>query len=419
MIVDLPNARRGEGAEPAPALIPVVVLGGGPIGLACALLLARAGIACELLDARPVEALQQDRRLLALSRGSLLVLESLLGPGFAPMAAIERVQVSSRGDPGAVQLGARDFPGAGVGATVWYADLVTALANAAHRLTRSPPEQALIHIRRPRRAVRIDQQPDRVRILLDDGNVLQARLAVDAEGTPTLAPQAKNFALLAEFDVPQVTPGDAIERFTREGPLALLPLPPATGSSRAPRTQGAAPAASSPGERTRMSMIWCQAAALARKRLEMDETELSEQIAQALGPRLGRPAAMGPRFIFPLVTHRLAQVCEHRLVHIGNAAQSLHPVAGQGFNLGIRDCCCLVESLLDAQGDDPVLALESYRRRRRLDRRLVPALTSALPPLFSSNIAPIALARSAGLIALDAMPGLRRAFTRLLMFGAG
>src|SRR5450631_3697349 len=79
----------------APALPALLILGGGPIGLVCALLLARQGFSCELVDARPVEALQRDRRLLALSRGSLLVLESLLGPGFAPLAPIERVHVSS------------------------------------------------------------------------------------------------------------------------------------------------------------------------------------------------------------------------------------------------------------------------------------------------------------------------------------
>jgi 2-octaprenyl-6-methoxyphenol hydroxylase len=382
-----------------------------------------------LVDARPLESLQRDRRLLALSRGSLLLLESLLGSGFAPMAPIERVHVSSQGDAGAALLGERDFPGACVGATVWYADLVTALAAAAQA-------QNLIHVERPRRAVRIEQQSDHVRILLDGAATLEARLAVDAEGTPARAPQAKNFALLADIELSQVAPGDAIERFTRDGPLALLPLPPVPLAQR----EQAARAASAPSGASvpmRMSMIWCQPAALARTRLEMDQDQLCEQIARALGPRLGRPTAIGPRHIFPLTTHRLERICEHRLVHLGNAAQSLHPVAGQGFNLGIRDCACLVEALIDVpwvsprkdpgtprgpaqelgQPGDPVQALARYRRRRRLDRRLLPALTSALPALFSSNLAPVAAARSAGLIALDAIPGLRRAFTRLLMFG--
>jgi 2-octaprenyl-6-methoxyphenol hydroxylase len=252
---------EGQAPMPCTTLVPIAILGGGPIGLVCALMLARAGIACELVDARPLEELQRDRRLLALSRGSLLVLETLLGPDFAPMAAIERVHVSSQGDAGAAELGAQDFPGANVGATIWYADLVTALAAAAQ----SPaPSHGLIRIQRPRRALRIDQLDDRVRIALDDQSVLEARLAVDAEGTPARAPQAKNFALLADIELPAVRPGEAIERFTRAGPLALLPLPPAPAR---PRDNAGARSSGAPTARARMSMIWCQPAALAQARL--------------------------------------------------------------------------------------------------------------------------------------------------------
>ena len=115
----------------APGGAPVLILGGGPIGLVGALLLARRGIACTLVDARPVADLQRDRRLLALSRGTLNVLEPLIGARFAPMSDILRVHVSSRGQFGSAELGAADFGGLPVGATVWYADLVGALAGAA------------------------------------------------------------------------------------------------------------------------------------------------------------------------------------------------------------------------------------------------------------------------------------------------
>jgi 2-octaprenyl-6-methoxyphenol hydroxylase len=396
--------------EPAPPeAVPAVILGGGPIGLVCALLLARAGVACELVDARPLDDAQRDRRLLALSRGTLLVLESLLGAGFAPMAPIERVRVSSRGEPGAATLGGADFPQAAVGATVWYADLVGALAGAAAR----PREgAAAIRIQRPRKALRVEQESSRVRVLLDDGATIHARLAVDAEGTPARARQATQAAMLAEVAIAGVAAGDAIERFTREGPLALLPLPPALAGHAAAHATG------------RLSMVWCQGAAAARRRLALDDGALAAEIATALGPRYARPTAIGSRHVFALTTHRLARICEHRLVHLGNAAQSLHPVAGQGFNLGIRDCACLAEAILDGAATDdgradPALALPHYRRRRALDRRLMPALTSLLPPLFTSRLAPVAALRSAGLVALDLLPGPRRAFTRLLMFGAG
>jgi 2-octaprenyl-6-methoxyphenol hydroxylase len=393
-------------------VLPVAILGGGPIGMVCALLLARAAIGCELVDARALEDLQRDRRLLALSRGSLLVLESLLGPEFAPMAPIERVHVSSRGEPGSALLGGADFPQQALGATVWYADLVGALAAALAR-SASAPNHAPIRVQRPRRAVRTEQAHDRVRIVLDDGSVLQARLAVDAEGTPARAAQAHSYALLAEIGIDGIAPGDAIERFTREGPLALLPLPRAAGGAVRPQEPAG-----------RMSMVWCQGAQAARARLQMDEPALCAEIAQALGARLGRPTAIGARHIFPLATHRLERICEHRVVHLGNAAQSLHPVAGQGFNLGVRDCACLAEAILEtATGAgataDPARALPRYRRSRMLDRRVLPALTSALPPLFAARAAPLAALRAAGLIALDLLPGPRRAFTRLLMYGAG
>jgi 2-octaprenyl-6-methoxyphenol hydroxylase len=411
-----PAARAGTPAPAASnAAASIVVLGGGPIGLVCALLLARQGIGCELVDARAVEALQRDRRLLALSRGTLLVLESLLGPGFAPMAPIERVFVSSRGEPGAARLAADDFDGVPLGATVWYADLVTALARAADAA-------AGVRVQRPRRAERIVQKADCVEVVLDDGTTLTAGLAVNAEGTPPRAPQPRYCAVLAELTLPGSAAGDAFERFTREGPLALLPLPPE-------RTAGG-------GAATRLSMIWCLPADVAQARAQCPDGELLAQIAQALGPRIGAPTSIGPRSVFPLTTHRLDQVCEHRVVHLGNAAQSLHPVAGQGFNLGIRDCVCLVDCLVDSRldsrldsavdgprgpgkgrGDDPIGALALYRERRRLDRRLIPGLTGALPRVFSSTLAPIAAGRSAALAAIDALPGVRRAFARLLMFG--
>jgi len=251
---------------------------------------------------------------------------------------------------------------------------------------------------------------DRVRVTLDDGQVLEGRIAIDAEGTPPRPRQARFCALLAELEIAGIAPGLAIERFTREGPLALLPLPPG---------------ASAPAGRRRVSMIWCQPAARARERQQMDAAALCAQIGAVLGPRLGSPLAVGARHLFPLATHRRARVVEHRLVHLGNAAQALHPVAGQGFNLGLRDCACLAEALIEAQlrqrggAFDPITALPDYLRRRRVDRRVLPALTSALPPLFSSRLAPLAAARAAGLVALDTLPGLRRAFTRLLMHGAG
>jgi 2-octaprenyl-6-methoxyphenol hydroxylase len=380
---------------------PIVILGGGPIGMACALLLAQQGIGCALLDARPVAALQRDRRLLALSRGTVNILEPLLGKDFAPRGEIHRIHVSSSGDAGSAQLGSRDFGGVAVGATVWYADLVDALARA---LDMAP----LVSVQRPRRAVEVRQKVHGVEVDLDNGEVLQGSVAIDAEGTPPQIRDARQYALLAEMQLP-VGPGDAIERFTPEGPLALLPLPGAGVANTGRAT-------------TRLSMVWCLDAQRARQRRDLPEAELCALIGRALGPRVGAPTALGPRSIFPLLTFRREDVCEHRVVHLGNAAQSLHPVAGQGFNLGMRDCAalvqCLVESPLDTAGADPLQALHRYAARRRLDRTLFPALTNVLPCVFASALPPVVLARSVALAGLDLFPLLRRPVTRILMFGA-
>jgi 2-octaprenyl-6-methoxyphenol hydroxylase len=397
------------------AAAPLIIIGGGPIGLVCALLLARSGLASTLVDARPVEALQRDRRLLALSRGTLDILEPLLGTQFAPLGEIHRILVSSSGRPGAAQLGSRDFGGMAVGATIWYADLVDALARAARA-------QPLIQVQRPRRALAVRQRVHTVDVELDNATVLRGPLAIDAEGTPPQGRDAPQTALLAELDL-ACAPGDAIERFTGEGPLALLPLPPA---QRAAALDGGAAAQ---GKSTRMSMVWCLPTALAQSRLGLPEAELCALIHEALGAHRGAPTGLGPRSTFPLLTHRRERVCEHRLVHLGNAAQSLHPVAGQGFNLGIRDCLCLVQCLEQAPlgaagpagtapGSDPLRALHLYAARRRLDRTLFPALTNALPRVFASSLPPVVLARSAALFGLDLLPALRRPFTRLLMYGA-
>lgn len=386
------------------ALAPILVLGGGPIGLVCALLLARHGWRCTLVDARPLEALRHDRRLLALSRGTLHALEPLLGARFAPRGDITRIHVSSRGEPGSAWLGGNDFDGLPVGATVWYADLVAALAQAVQ-------DEPLVQVLRPRRALHVRQGAQAVDVDLDDASVLSGRLAIDAEGTPGHAAAATHCALLAELELP-LAAGVAIERFTREGPLALLPLPASDGAS--------APAPDA-GPR-RLSMIWCLPATLAQERQALPDAQLCARIGEALGARLGTPSAVSQRSVFPLLTHRRKDVCEHRLVRLGNAAQSLHPVAGQGFNLGIRDCQvllqCLIDDPLEADATGGLRALRRYAARRRIDRSLFPALTNALPAVFASQLGPVVAARGAALAAIDMLPGLRRSFTRLLMYGA-
>ena len=388
----------------------IAILGGGPIGLTCALLFAQRGLASLIVDARTIDEARRDMRLLALSRGTWQVLEPLLGSAVPRRAAIREVQVSSAGEFGATHLSAADFGGDDLGATVLYGELLEALARAA-------ASQPLIEQRRRCRALRVEQTPDRVRIGLDDASSITASIAVRAEGVGSggtsgasgtnevQASAARQAAVLADVRISGPGAGDAFERFTREGPLALLPTPAALPGD---------------GGRT-MSLVWCMDAQQAERRLALDAEAFQVELQRAIGPRIGAVRAIGARRTYSLQQTLRDHVREHRVVALGNAAQALHPVAGQGFNLGVRDCVTLVDALAAALADgsaDLASALGDYEARRRLDRAAISTLTRWLPPAFATRFAPLALARSAGLTALDLLPPLRRQLAHLLMFGA-
>jgi len=379
-----------------------IIIGGGPIGLLCAALLAQRRIDCCVLDAKPLEQARRDARLLALSRGTWQIVAPLLGADLPPRAAIREVFVSSAGDFGATRIVAADFDGADLGATVLYGDLLAALA--ARVATRPGIEMI-----RPVAATGVRQRPDGVEVLLADQTVLAADLAIQAEGWAG-APAAEHASLVAEdwallADVrlrplrDDLPAGIAYERFTRDGPLALLPTPVAFGGG-AGRT---------------LSLVWCMGAAEAERRSRLADDALLGELQAQLGPRLGALTAIGPRRAVALPRAGRERVHQHRVVALGNAAQTLHPVAGQGFNLGVRDCATLADEL--AQPAAAAAALDRYARRRQADRTAIMTLTRSLPALFASRFAPLALARGLALSLLDAAPPLRRELAHLLMFG--
>jgi 2-octaprenyl-6-methoxyphenol hydroxylase len=368
---------------------PIAVLGGGPAGLACALLAARRGRASVVFDARPLAEAQRDRRLLALSRGSWHILAPLIEP--PPRAPILDVFVSSAGEFGATHISAADFGGQALGATVFYGDLLAALSAAAAAEPR-------IEIRRPRRVVEVQQKPAAVRVVCADGEAFEASLAVNAEGC---LPQPGNrpplddaVALIGDARIAGPSAGAAFERFTREGPLALLPTP-------------AAPAPA-------FELVWCMTRELAHRRLALPADALRDELQRALGARIGRVESVGALRDVVLHQSLREEVTAHRCVAIGNAAQTLHPVAGQGFNLALRDAATLADCLAD---DDVPVALARYAERRRADRTAIAAVTRWLPRIFATRFAPIAMARALGLATLDLAAPLRREWAALLMFG--
>lgn len=375
-----------------------IVIGGGPIGLLCASLLARRGISCVVIDGRPLEQARRDVRLLALSRGTWELLAPVLGADLPPRAAIREVHVSSAGDFGATRIAASDFDGADLGATVLYGDLLAALAS-------SVATQPAIQVLRPVLASEVRQRPDAVDVSLEDGTSLTADLAVHAEGLAADAGDGAGeaWALLADVRLrparDNLPAGTAFERFTRSGPLALLPTPRSLdgGSGRV------------------LSLVWCMGEAEARRRSELADAALLGELQAEVGSRIGLVSAIGPRRAVALPQRRREQVHQHRVVALGNAAQTLHPVAGQGFNLGVRDCITLADELAGA--DAVTDALARYARRRAADRAAITALTGALPAVFASRFTPLAFARGLGLALLDTAAPLRRQFAQLLIFG--
>lgn len=373
--------------------LPIAIIGGGPTGLACALLLARRGLAATVIEPRALTDAQRDRRLLALARGSWDTLRPLLADALPPHAAIDQVHVSSAGEFGVTRLDAAELGGTALGATVAYGDLLAALDAAV-------AAQPGVGLHRGRRVAALAQKPDRVHLTLDDGSALDAALAVHAEGSAADGdPDTLPWALIAEVALsgPNSGPvsGTAFERFTREGPLALLPTPAARGT---------------------WSLVWCADRTTVARRQVLADADFVAELQQAIGPRLARVLGTGgARSSYPLRTQQRAALIEHRAVWLGNAAQTLHPVAGQGFNLGLRDCVVLADAL--ATRADATDALHDYAQRRRADRAAIGTVTRWLPELFATRAAPIAAARSLGLAALDLLPPARRGLAELLMFG--
>ena len=375
----------------------IAILGGGPVGLTLALLLARRAVPSVVVDARDLDDAKRDRRLLALSRGSLDTLGTLVDLPAAAQAPIRTVVVSSRGEFGRTVLDEREHGGRPLGATIRYGELVAALDAACDGAP-------LVEVRRRCAAGTVSQGPASVDVRLSDGTTLAATLAVNAEGASAggRTSAARQSALTGDVEVQGPAPGTAFERFTRDGPLAMLPLPgPAAGAARP------------------MSLVWCMPTGAADRREALSDADLLAELQAEFGERNGRVTAIRSRGRYPLVEQARDGVREHRLVHVGNAAQTLHPVAGQGLNLGVRDAVALADLVAAAvaAAEDPVTRLPEYERRRRADRLAIRMLTRTVPGLFATGFAPVAAARSLGLTMLSIFPDLRAEFARLLMFG--
>lgn len=356
--------------DTTPTQYDVAICGAGPVGMALAAVLARRGVAASriaLIDAKALGVALTDPRSIALSYGSRMLLEEIGAWPLLPSAtAIHQVHVSRRGQFGRSMIDRGEHGVEALGYVARYGDLVAALSAAC--------ERAGVSALRPVRVSGHTEGADSVALALDDGRVLQAALVVQAEGGVFGEQDARSrthdyrqTAVIARVSTSAPIAHRAYERFTEEGPLAMLPQDGADGHQYA--------------------LVWCVRPQRAQALLALDDAQFLAQLGDAFGQRLGRMTATGARIAYPLGLNADPGGTA-RTVAIGNAAQTLHPVAGQGFNLGLRDAAVLGRLLAraatgDAAGDAGPAALKAFAKERQGDRKLVVELTDSMARAFA------------------------------------
>jgi 2-octaprenyl-6-methoxyphenol hydroxylase len=383
----------------------VAIAGGGMVGLSLAA--ALAGLPLDVVVVEPVapgadEQPSFDARTTALSGGSRRVLEGI--GAWAAVAAgatpIRRIHVSERGAFGSTLLTAEEQGVESLGYTVENRLLGRSLRARVATFPR-------INVRNARAAA-VTAVADAIRIETGGGEALEARLVVAADGATSAVRAALGIgagvsdygqqAVIAHVDTARFHGYTAYERFTPEGPLAVLPI----------------------GE-GRSAIVWTLAPDAARRALALDDRTFLGELQSAFGLRLGRFTRVGARQAYPLSLTQAERLTAPRAVVLGNAAQSLHPVAGQGFNLALRDVALLAELLADAGGGDPgsPALLERYAAERGPDREAVIRFTDSLVRGFGLALPALRQARGHGLLLFDLLRPVKHEFARRTMGLAG
>jgi len=385
---------------PAAASHDVLIVGGGLVGASLAIALDRLGLDVALLEAAPPGALPAvfDQRNLSFAEATVNALRALdvLPRLRAPAGAIARIHISRNGDFGRVLLDAADYGREAFGEVVVARDFGDALASKLDdlpRLTRYRPARFLGFAEDTADGLRQARVAD-----ADGERLIAAKLAVAADGTASAVREALGIAVeqydyrqtlfVARVRAERAPDGTAWERLTDHGPTAVLPR----GDGHYGTVHGVASD---------------EADAVAA----LDDAAYLERLQRAFGWRAGRLLATGPRSAYPVVRTLAQRLVAPRAAVIGNAAQTLHPIGAQGFNLGLRDALTLVECIEagQARGEDAGSAavLAEYAQRRREDRERTIAFSDGLAR-WTSNPSPLASPlRSLGLFAVENDPALR------------
>jgi len=375
----------------------IVIAGGGPVGSALALGL-RAGRQRVVLLERRVAAADDDGRTLALSHGSRLILERLgVWGALSPVTPIEHISVSQQRGFGRVELSAAEASMPALGYTINYGLLQRALTVALRSSAVDVKTGCAAH------AVTADTDGVTLEIESSSGaDQVRARLAVIADGGSQLKiahvrmHEYQQAALVCDVASDAPHQSRAFERFTSAGPLALLPI-----------------------ERG-WSLVWTASPSRAQELAALPEEEFCAQLHAAFGTGLGRLRLLGVRRVFPLVLKYATRPVAPRTLLIGNAAQTLHPFAGQGLNLGLRDAWELARAVVTRGAGDPGASafVKNYFSQRRFDRTATILFTDSLIRLFSNDIPLLDRLRGAGLAALGGFAPAKNFLARRMLFGA-
>jgi 2-octaprenyl-6-methoxyphenol hydroxylase len=395
--------------------VDVAISGGGLVGASLALALAQLKLRVALIEAVPFGTADQpsfDDRSTALSNGSRRIFEAL---GVWPLiereaTAIRRIHVSDKGRFGFTRIDAKEQGLSALGFVVVNRIMGAALwrrLNAEPTITVLAPAKV--------QSMQLQQHRQCIECVLADGTtrVVEAKLAVAADGARSTLRQSAGIGA-SSWDYEQVALVSnvlsqhfhdhvAYERFTPAGPLALLPL-----------TEG------------RLGLVWTSQPDTVKEMAALGDAEFLARLQDTFGFRLGRFTRVGSRQLYPLSLTRSDEYVAERLAIVGNAAQTLHPIAGQGFNLGLRDAVSLAEVLADGHaqvgadfdaGDG--MWLQRYREWRSADRTNIVRFTDGLVRLFAQPLGPIKLLRDAGMLALDLMPAAKDGLAQLSLGAAG
>jgi 2-octaprenyl-6-methoxyphenol hydroxylase len=374
----------------------VAIVGGGLAGASLAVALAPSGRRIALIEAAPFPAVEPawDERTIAINAASQRIFAGLgvweaMRPDAAPILA---THISERGRFGVARFSAEE---AGVEALGWNLP-VRAIHEALLDRLRTASSVQLIQ---PAAVEAVETHVDTIILRLGSSRTVTARLVVATDGAHSavrrllgIGAEERDYgqtAIVGAVRPERPHRGIAYERFTPDGPIALLPKPA-----------------------DRCALVWTVPTEKAEEILGWPDEIFLERLQEAFGHRLGRLLETGRRQGYPLTRVMSEKIAAPRVIFAGNAAQTLHPVAAQGFNLGLRDAATVADLLEEADDPGAPEVLEMYERRRRADRDRVSGFTDRLVRIFSNDLPGLRAARHLGLLALDLIPPVKAAVAR-------